>query len=381
VLALLLPVGVVSDTLLAASRGWRTMRPTVVIDRILRPGAQVLLLAGFALAAIGSPPAYTLGWAVPYLGSALLAGYVLHRLLQIYHPVHPKPRPYGRPRQSTVDRRRFWGFTGPRALASVAQLAAQRVDVLLLASLAGLRAAAVYAVAGRFIVLGQFANQAISQAVQPRLAELSAGEDRHGAAALYKTATGWLVLAAWPLYLGIAVYPPVYLGLFGPGFAGAHRVVVVLALAMLVATGCGMVDMVLSMAGRTSWNLANVVTALGVNLGVDLLLIPHLGALGAAIGLAAATLTNNLVPLAQIAIVLRLHPFGRGTLTAATLALACFGAIPLLVRVVAGPGILSAAASGMLGLAAYLTGAYHLRKTLALDAFLTLRAPMKRSKR
>jgi O-antigen/teichoic acid export membrane protein len=373
VLALLLPVGVASDTLLAASRGWRTMRPTVVVDRILRPGAQVALLAGLAFATVTSPPAYTLGWALPYLSSALLAGYVLHRLLQLYRPSRPKPRPYGTPRQSTVDRKRFWRFTAPRALASVAQLAAQRVDVLLLASLAGLRAAAVYAVAGRFIVLGQFANQAISQAVQPRLAELLSTGDRPGAAALYRTATGWLVLAAWPLYLGIAVYPPVYLGLFGPGFKGAHRVVVVLALAMLVATGCGMVDMVLSMAGRTSWNLANVVTALGVNLGVDLLLIPRLGALGAAIGLAAATLTNNLVPLAQIAVVLRLHPFGRGTLAAAALALCCFGAIPLGVRALAGPSLASALAAGALGLAGYLTGAYHLRKALALDAFLTLR--------
>ena len=61
----------------------------------------------------------------------------------------------------------------------------------------------------------------------------------------------------------------------------------VLAAAMLVATGCGMVDMVLTMAGRTSWNLGNVLLALGVNVGLDLLLIPEHGVLGAAIGLAA----------------------------------------------------------------------------------------------
>jgi O-antigen/teichoic acid export membrane protein len=104
--------------------------------------------------------------------------------------------------------------------------------------------------------------------------------------------------------------------------------VVVLALAMLVATGCGMVDMLLTMGGRTSWNLGNTLLALTVNVGLNLLLIPPLGILGAALAWAAAILANNLVPLAQIGLVLRLHPFDRATGRAALLALACFGVLP-----------------------------------------------------
>ena len=57
----------------------------------------------------------------------------------------------------------FWRFTAPRALANVAQIALQRVDIVLVAALPGSAAAAIYAVAGRFVVLGQLANQAISQ--------------------------------------------------------------------------------------------------------------------------------------------------------------------------------------------------------------------------
>src|SRR5439155_36056 len=161
--------------------------------------------------------------------------------------------------------------------------------------------------------------------------------DRAGAQALYRGATAWLVLLTWPLYLLVAAYAPVYLGLFGPGYrtAGAP-VVLVLAAAMLLATGCGMVDMVLAMAGRTSWNLGNVLLALAVTLAVDLPLVPRLGALGAAIGLAAAVCVNNLVPLAQIGTALRLHPFGRATLAAAGLAVVCFGVPGLLVRAAAG---------------------------------------------
>ncbi len=342
VLAVFLPVAVLFDTLLAATRGWRRMRPTVALDKLVRPALQLAAVGLLALVSARAPVEYAVAWAAPYAVTAVLAALALRRIV---------PRAGGGP----VPRVRFWRFTGPRAVASVAQLALQRVDVLLVASLAGLRAAAVYAVAGRFVVLGQLANQALLVAVQPRLAELLGAGDRAGANAVYQTATSWLVLAAWPLYLGTAVFAPAYLGLFGRAYQGAGSVVVVLALAMLVATGCGTVDTVLVMAGRTSWNLANVVLALGVTIGVDVTLIPRLGALGAAIGFAAATLTNNLVPLAQIASVLGLHPFGRATFAAALAATVCFGALPLAVRAIGGAGLGSALVAAALGLAGYAT--------------------------
>ena len=88
---------------------------------------------------------------------------------------------------------------------------------------------------------------------------------------------------------------------------------------MLVATGCGMVDMVLAMAGRTSWNLVNVLVALAVTIGLDVLLIPRLGALGAAIGLACAMVANNLLPLIQVGRALGCTRSAPGTRAAALL--------------------------------------------------------------
>ena len=261
-------------------------------------------------------------------------------------------------------RRDFWRFTGPRALASVAQLALQRVDVLLVAALGGLAPAAVYAVAGRFVVLIQFANQGISQSVQPRLAEALATGDRARANHLYQTATGWLVLVTWPINLLVIQLAPLYLRLFGAGYSAGRTVVVILAAAMLVATGCGMVDMVLAMAGRTSWNLVNVLIALGVTIGLDVLLIPRFGALGAAIGLACAMVANNVLPLIQVGRAVGLHPFGRGTRAAALLSLACFGALPLLAGLVAGIAM---------AVPAFLAGVWLLREPLALDAFTSTR--------
>jgi O-antigen/teichoic acid export membrane protein len=351
------------------------MRPTVVLDRITRPALQLAGLGGLAVAALWAPVpvyAYALAWAAPYAPVALLSAFQMGRVHAAAAPRATTRRSRGR-RAVRRLRREFWRFAAPRAVATVAQLGLQRIDVLLVAALGGLPAAALYAVAGRFVVLGQLVNQAISQAVQPRLAEALATGDRVAARRFYQTATGWLVLATWPLYLLMMAFAPLYLGLFGEAYRTGGAIVAVLAGAALLATGCGMVDMVLAMGGRTTWNLANVALALAVTVAVDLALIPRLGALGAAIGLAAALAVNNLLPLAQIGYALRVHPFGRGTLTAAALALACFGALPQAVLAAVGAGPVGLVVSVGLGGACHLAGAAMLRRPLALDALAALR--------
>jgi O-antigen/teichoic acid export membrane protein len=368
VLALFLPLQALTDALLTATRGYRVMRPTVILDRVVRSTLQLLLMGAVGLSSLwmtAELPAFALAWAAPYLPVAVLAGLALRRIYRAGRPTVPRSRRIER----LQLRRDFWRFTGPRALASVAQLALQRVDVLLVAALGGLAAAAVYAVAGRFVVLIQFANQGISQSVQPRLAEALAIGDRATANHLYRTATGWLVLVTWPINLLVMRFAPVYLGAFGDGYRAGARVVVVLAGAMLVATGCGMVDMVLAMAGRTSWNLLNVLIALGVTIGLDVLLIPRYGALGAAIGLACAMVANNLLPLIQVGRVAGLHPFGAGTCAAALLSLGCFGVLPWVVTAAAGTGGLGLALAVALAVPAFGAGAWLLRDRLALDAF------------
>ena len=193
-LAVFLPLCALSDSVLAGTRGWRAMRPTVVLDRIVRPALQVGVLAILLILHMDTPAAFIVAWSAPYAVSAVLGWRSLLALLRASErrerdtAVRTVAAVDGRRKQATSEladvsetgfpRSAFWRFTWPRAFASIAQLALTRVDVLLLAGIAGLRAAAIYSVAGRFVVLGQFANQGISQAVQPRLAERLATDDR-----------------------------------------------------------------------------------------------------------------------------------------------------------------------------------------------------------
>lgn len=367
VLALLLPVTTLSEALLAATRGHATMLPTVALDKIGRSTLQLALVAlavgGGSLGLLAG--AYALPWAV----SAILAWWWLARLSRrLPRPSAPAPRPW----------REFWRFTWPRAVNSIAALGLQRLDILLVTALTGPAAAAVYTAASRFLVVGQLVNASISTAAQPRLAEVLAVDDRASAQSVYRSATAWIVLLTWPLYLVCAVFAELVMSIFGSGYDAGRPVIWILAGAMLLATACGMVDMLLNMAGRTSWTLINSLVALAVMVGVDLVLIPPLGILGAAIGWAAAILTNNLLPLTQLVMAYGLHPFGRATLAAVALAGTCFGLLPFAARMLLPGQPWAALAAVGLGGLGYLVAVRRWRAALGLPSLRSLRPRRRR---
>ena len=71
VLALTLPFAALLDTYLGVSRGYRDMRPTVVIDKIGRSAAQVVGI--FIAVAAGSAALLAPLWALPYVPAAAIA--------------------------------------------------------------------------------------------------------------------------------------------------------------------------------------------------------------------------------------------------------------------------------------------------------------------
>jgi O-antigen/teichoic acid export membrane protein len=394
-LALALPFAALSDTLLGASRGYRVMRPTVVVDKIGRASVQLI---GVVIAiSAGSLALLAPLWAVAYIPAAVVGWYWLRRIRR-QRPAGPAtgkgvdaavpslngdgvkraavngagaqsgPAVTGGAGIGDATARGFWRFTGPRALANLAQITIQRIDIVLVAIMRGPAEAAVYTAATRFLVVGQFANTALNQSAQPRFAELFAVDDRRGANAIYRATTAWLIVLTWPLYLLAVIYGPEVLSIFGHSYRAGHLVMIILGLTMLVATACGQVDMVLITTGRSSWSLANGLAALVVNVGLDLLLIPRYGITGAAIGWAAAIIVTNLTPLAQLAASVRLHPFGRGFYIAAGLAVTSFAVVPLVVRAALGAGAAVSVGAVLAGCVVQAAGLWWFRDSLRLAA-------------
>ena len=300
-LALALPAIVVFDAQLGASRGLGTMKPTATLDRIGRPAAQLLFTIVAAL--MGSVLAATVAWAIPYLIFVVIAGAWLRRRLGAVAPGPVEP----------ALRRDFWTFTWPRAITSVVQQARQRFDIVLVTAISGPVEAALYAIATRFLVVGQLTNSALALAAQPHVATLSAADRREAIAGVYRSTTTWIIVLNGPLYVGVAIFSPLLLSLFGPEYVTAWPVTVTLCIAAFLGNGSGMVDVMLSMTGRTSATLANSLGALITQVVLLVALVPTWGAFGAAIAWGVSIVVINAMSVAQLARSDGIHPLEPGT--------------------------------------------------------------------
>jgi O-antigen/teichoic acid export membrane protein len=354
-----IPLAGLENVALAATRGLGAMRAYAVTEQITRPSLQLLLVTVAVHAA--QPHLLLVAWGAAYAPVAVLAWWWWLRLARRLGLSARTASP------TSGLGREFWVFTAPRSLASVAQLLMQRLDIVLVGALAGAPQAAIYTAATRFVVAGQMGRQAVSLAAQPALAEALARGDRERARQVFQTSAAWLMATTWPLFLAFVVVGGPLLQVFGSGYESGTAVLLLLSFSMLVATGCGDVDSALIMAGKTTWSLGNMAVALGLNLVLDLWLIPDHGVTGAAIGWSVAIMTKNLLALVQVRLALGLHPFGMASAIVALLSSASFALLPLLASELLGtelPALVMALAAAS---TVYAAGLWSARNPLELD--------------
>lgn len=322
VLGVLLPFATTITVLLAIPRSFGLVAPTVMIDQIVRPTLQPVLVV--AVAGVGSGAlALTAAWSVPYAIAAVVSVVVFLRFRahrgDLFGAV------------ATVDyaslRRDFWSFTWPRSITRLAQMAIQRVDIVLVAALRSPTEAAVYVAATRFVALGQFGTQAIQQVLQPKFTALLANREETSLREVYKVATAWSMCIAWPMYVLVGCAPLAYLGLFGDAYQESGRTTVVLMSAtMLLAVAVGAADTLLLMAGRSGFSMVNNLVALALDVALCLWLIPRFGITGAAIAWAASSTLRSVLAVIQCRVTLGVVSFGRPAATVAAANLVCLAA-------------------------------------------------------
>ena len=350
VFSLALPFTAMYYAILAATRGFGTMVPTVGVERIGRTLAQAAA-AGLVIAFGGGTMGMALAWVLPFVGGMFVAAWSLRRLMR--RAVPESSSEAGRPSLTEVARE-FWGFSSLRGIASIFQTAGLWVDTLIVGGLLTASAAAIYTTSGRSVRLGAIVLLALVQAVAPQISDLLSRHERSRAEHVYRVSTWWLMSLTWPLYITLAIYAPLLLRIFGSRFPTGAEVVVTMSAAMLLSTAIGPVDMVLLMGGKSGWNLMNSAFSLAVNITLNFALIPHLGIEGAAIAWAVSVSLNNLLPYLEVRVMFRMTPFASPGAVPALASLISFGVVGGAVRLAVGPSTAGLAVTALLGTGLYL---------------------------
>ncbi len=364
VMAFFVPVMSVYATALAASRGFGTIRPVVLVDNVMVPvtrtaaagAALVLGLAGISLA-------YASNGAI-LLGLIFILVWIRRLLLPLERRRRDSPTPKTHASKVFGE---FWRFAGPRGVASVIVTLTGNINILLLGALSTTAGVAVFGAAYRFMKFGTLALQAVFFVISPQISGFLARDDIERAQNVYQVSTWWVMIGSWPVYIVIAVWSSFFMRhLFGASFVFGATALTIMSLGMLVSMAAGPVQVILLMGGHVVWNLANTVLTLILTAVLSLVLIPHHGIDGAALALAIATAVNNIAALIQVRVLMRLGTLGRGFWIVAAASVVCFGVVGVLMRNEIGSSIGSFGAFALLSSALYAVALYWFRDVLEL---------------
>lgn len=294
--AVALPFATYGNAALAATQGFRTMKPSALIGLIYEPflrlGLTALLLPPLGLG--GAMVALLSGYVI----TAALAALALRRLLgparerPVYHP------------------RELLGFSTVNWVSTLASTGLLWVDTLLLGIFLSSADVGLYNVATRLVTLATFILPAVNSAFAPRIADLHHRGRTDSLRRVYAVAASWNIRLTVPIFAVLIAFPGELLTLFGKGFAAAAAVTVVLAVGKFVQAATGPCGLMLDMSGRPGWNLAFNLAGLVANVLLNLWWIPEYGVIGSAVAWALSLTLINLARVLQVWRVMAMLPFG-----------------------------------------------------------------------
>ncbi len=366
IVAPFLPLASTYAVLWQGTRGFDTMVPQVVIEKVVKSSVQVVAVF-IVTAAGGGVLAAIVTWAIVQVSALVAATVAAVRLLRRAERHDARPR-------RAVDRQlatSFFAFSLPRALGQVFQVTILWFDTLLIGIILGTKEAGIYGAGTRYLLIGIFAAEAIMQVLGPQISGLLAVRDRARASELLGAAAAWQTAVVWPVYLLVLAFPASLLSIFGDEFVAADDALRFLAVAMLVVAPFGPTDTVILMSGRSRQSLANTLVSVTVNVAGNLLLIRRYGITAAGAVWAATIVITTLLPAWQSARTLGVSPRGRARLVAAAAAAGAFAPAALAGRLLGGDriGVLAVVAGA--GTGAYVWILRRYRREVQLDVLFS----------
>ena len=205
--------------------------------------------------------------------------------------------------------RRLYGYAVPIVGNTMVSLAMIWTDLFLLGVLTDASAVGTYRGCMQITLLFDLIWNAFSSATATLYTVLIADGRREQLQDTYAAASRLAALVAIPLLLVIMVNGGDLLGLLGPAFTIGALPLFILACGQFVKLVFGAASIVLNVGGRQSLEAANVALAAGLNLALNLLLIPFFGLLGAASATSLSLIALAVLRCVQVRRVFGLNPF------------------------------------------------------------------------
>ena len=236
---------------------------------------------------------------LPALGQMV----VLNRRLRAHIPPGPK-----------VHNVRLWIATAlPILLAESFYLLLTHTDLLVLQQFRSPEDVAVYYAAVKTLALVAFIYFSIAATTAHRVAAYHAAGDHEGLAEFMRKAMRWTFWPSLVATLGLLAFGKPILSLFGAQFTAGYHLMFILAVGLLARAAIGPMERFLNVIGEQRICALIYGSAFAINLVLCFVLIPRLGAAGAAIAISTALIVETiaLVIMMKLRMGLNIFVWGR----------------------------------------------------------------------
>ena len=153
----------------------------------------------------------------------------------------------------------------------------------------------IFNVASRTAKLTSLILVAVNSIVAPKFAELYKKGEIETLSELAQNSLKLTTFLASPLLILFLLVPNWIMQLFGPQFVGGTAVLMILAVGQFVNASTGPVGFLLMMSGNEKAVRNNITVAAGLNLVLNVFLIPQYSIIGAAVATSLAIATMNIL--------------------------------------------------------------------------------------
>lgn len=288
-----------------AFAGYKELRYHVYLKQLLEPTLKIVFIILVSILGLG-----LIEWTWFYLFALLItagAG-ILFLATRILRPLREFPR-------EEISISEIVGYSWPISISSILIIIVGQVDYLILGVYHPAASVGIYRIYIQITVLLQLILGSIARVYKPVISELILQGNLSEIRETYRRISKWVLSLTLLGFLVILLYGGRVIGLFfTDDYAAFPIALTILTLGTLLKSSFGPGGVTLEAFGNTKLILINSIVMLLSNVGLDFLLIPKYGIVGAAIATGATLFIGGLIAFLEIYFQYQILPFTPATI-------------------------------------------------------------------
>ncbi len=204
-----------------------------------------------------------------------------------------------------------WSFSAAMLGIGMMEFFIIQVDKISLGYFRNAREVGIYSVSAAVVAYVPLVLHSVNQIFSPTIADLHTRGQHALLARLFQSLTKWVVSLTLPLATVIIVFARPLMRIFGHDFEIGWPVLVIGTTGQLINCGVGSVGFLLLMSGNQKRLIRVQALMMVVMVGLNVLLIPIWGIVGAAVAAAITNAGINLLNLREVRQALKISPYNR----------------------------------------------------------------------